>query len=200
MGHAVGWGDINDDGLLELAFSNQDGTGFGLYRNDSTEFIDITTSAGSFGISADKIIFADISGDYYPELLLTTRSGDARIFLNNQDETFTNITGNSGVSGHIYAAADFNNDGNLDIFSLTSSGSIVFTNNGDMTFTSNNIAPVASSFFCAVSCLDYNNDNYTDIYISNDGSTTSHLLKNNGDLTFTDVTNDAGVAYNGDKT
>ena len=198
LGHAVGWGDIDNDGLMDVGFSNQEGTEVWFYHNDSTGFTEITASAGLAGLSADKIIFADISGDYYPELLLTTRSGDAKIFLNNGDGTFSDITGSAGVYNRMFAAADFNNDGNLDLFVLSSGASIAYINNGDMSFTPSTIAPFSSSFSSAVACLDYNNDSFTDIYISYAGDGLSHLLRNNGDLSFTDVTNEAGVGFNAD--
>jgi len=196
LGHAVGWGDINDDGLLDLAFSNQDGSGFWLYKNEGTQFTNITASAGLSGQSVRKILIADLSGDYYPEIIL--RSGSSsRLFLNNQDETFTNISSGSGVSGTVFSAADFNNDGHLDLLSF-SSGTNLLMNNGDNTFTSQTISSVDDSFYTAVVCFDYNNDNYIDIFMSIDSSGQSRLLKNNGDLTFTDVTSDAGVVYSGD--
>ena len=147
LGHAVGWGDINDDGLLDLAFSNQDGSGFWLYRNDDGHFENITSSAGLSGQAVRKIIMADFTGDYYPEIIL--RSSSSKIFLNNQDETFTNITGGSGVFGTVFCAADFNNDGDLDLLTY-SSGTKVLLNNGDNTFTTLAISTIDDSFYSAV--------------------------------------------------
>jgi len=195
LGHAVGWGDINNNGLLDLAFSNQDGSGFWLYRNDDGHFENITASAGLSGQAVRKIIMADFTGDYYPEIIL--RSSSSKIFLNNQDETFTNITGGSGVFGKVFCAADFNNDGDLDLLTY-SSGTKILLNNGDNTFTTQAISTIDDSFYSAVVCFDYNNDGFIDIFMSIDSSGQSRLLKNNGDLTFTDVTSDAGVVYTGD--
>ena len=196
LGHAVGWGDINDDGFLDLAFSNQEGDGFWLYRNDNGHFENITASAGLSGQSVRKIIMADFTGDYYPEIIL--RSGSSsRIFLNNQNETFTNITSGSGIFGTVYCAADFNNDGDLDLLTY-SSGTKILLNNGDHTFTSQAISTIDDSFYSAIVCFDYNNDGFVDIFMSIDSSSQSRLLKNNGDLTFTDVTSDAGIVYTGD--
>jgi len=44
LGHSVGWCDIENDGDLDLAFSNQDGSGFWLYRNDGSTFTNINSS------------------------------------------------------------------------------------------------------------------------------------------------------------
>ena len=195
LGHAVGWGDINDDGLMDLAFSNQEGTGLWLYRNDGDTFTNISSSAGISSYSGDKIMFADLNGDYYPEIILRTRSATAEIFRNNGDETFSNVS--VGVSGKVFAVEDFNNDGDLDILSFTSSGTIVYTNDGDFTFTSHNIAPSGSSMYTAVTCLDYNNDTYTDIYITEDTDGECRLFRNNGDMTFTDVTTSTGTTFTG---
>ncbi len=50
LGHGVSWCDYNEDGDLDVAFSNQDGSGFWLYRNDGTQFTDVTAQAGLAGL------------------------------------------------------------------------------------------------------------------------------------------------------
>ena len=206
LGHAVAWGDIDDDGRLDLAFSNQggevNGLHFWLYRNTESGFVDISETSGLGNLYADKIIFADLNGDYYPELIVFKQSmtfppydpWEQTIYKNNGNNTFTKQT-STGVDYKVYAVADFNKDGLVDLLAWNNTGSlIVYTNNGDFNFTPTIISSVADVY--ATVCLDYNNDTYPDFYTSTYGENPNFLFKNNGDGTFTDVTTEAGVSYN----
>jgi hypothetical protein len=58
-----------------------------------------------------------------------------------------------------------------------------------------NIMPWMASVGAAAAAADYNNDGLTDVFVSSSGrNTPCHLYKNNGDGTFTDVAEAAGVA------
>ena len=205
LGHAVAWGDIDDDGKLDIAFSNQggevNGLHFWLYRNSEAGFVDISETSGLGELYADKILFADLNGDYYPELIAFKQEmnfppydpWEQTIYQNNGDLTFTKQT-STGVNYKVHAASDFNKDGLVDLLAWNNSGSlIVYTNNGNFDFTATTIGSVSDVY--AVSCIDYNNDTYPDFYTSTYGENPNYLFKNNGDGTFTDVTSEAGVSY-----
>ena len=106
------------------------------------------------------------------------------------------------------AVLDFNNDGRLDIF-LVNSGALVqgrqlvvdrsrpaywnrlYRNNGDGTFTDvtekAGLSGVATrNYGMGVATGDYNNDGFVDIYMTSFGK--NALYRNNGDGTFTDIT------------
>ena len=96
------------------------------------------------------------------------------------------------------AIFDYDNDGRLDI-AITSAfgGSTLYHNNGDGTFTDVSIRSrldAATNTF-AVAAGDYDNDGFTDLYITRAGFYVGdgQLLRNNGDGTFRDVTNEAGL-------
>ncbi len=85
-------------------------------------------------------------------------SGGHKLYSNNGDGTFTNVTAGSGFDTQTGTSienmpGDFNNDGWVDV---NGAGGIFMINNGDMTFT-----PSISPFYYAP-CGDLNNDGYLD--------------------------------------
>jgi hypothetical protein len=75
---------------------------------------------------------------------------------------------------------------------------ILYRNNGDGTFTDVSIPSHVAQYInkgMGVAFADYDNDGFTDIFVSND-TFPNLLLHNNGDGTFTDEATNAGVAYN----
>ncbi len=133
------------------------------------------------------------------------------LYRNNGDGTFTNVAKEARLAdprggwGSLFA--DYNNDGYPDLY-ITRGGwsgaadNTLYHNNGDGTFTdvtrrAGVRAPQSS--FCAA-WADYDNDGYLDLYIANgvisDGAA-NVLYRNNGDGTFTDTAEEAGVAHTG---
>ncbi len=92
------------------------------------------------------------------------------------------------------ALLDYNNDGLLDIF-LVNGGKI----NGTDDFQRSNPAGLANAgngnYGMGVAAADYDNDGFTDLYVTSFGK--NILYHNNGNGTFTDVTEKAGVAAGG---
>ena len=138
----------------------------------------------------------------------------------NQDMRFTDVTAELGIefqhvngeSGKKYfiepigsgvALFDFDNDTDLDLYFVNGSdlpgrtSSVPPTNrfyrNDNGTFIDiTDIASVGDTGYGLGCCVgDYNNDGFTDLYVTNYGPNT--LYRNNGDGTFTDVAGTAGV-------
>ena len=130
---------------------------------------------------------------------------------------FTNTFGSqekqyiTDVNGSGAAFLDYDRDGFIDIYlvngstreHLASSGSghapgnALYRNNGDQTFTDvTDTGGVGDrGWGVGVAAADYDNDGWTDIYITNYGPNV--LYRNNGDGTFSDVTLEAGVGDEG---
>ncbi|MEN8162685.1 MAG: CRTAC1 family protein [Acidobacteriota bacterium] len=198
LGQAVAWADIDNDGDQDLAFSNQDGSGFWLYRNDGNGFAEITTTAGLNTVAARKLLFAEITGDDWVDLVVVYSS--TSLWKNDGDNTFTNITGASGVGDSVLCLADFNNDGAADV--LTNGAGNDFSvqfGNGDGTFDSSSIVGSGPGGFSSV-CFDYDLDGLTDFYVGTGYggvNNANQLFRNNGDGSFTDVSASAGVGWTG---
>ena len=192
LGHAVGWGDINNDGYQDVAFSNQEGDGFWLYKNNEGVFQNITSSAGLFGNSGEKILFVEVNGDEWVDLVLRPRSGSQKIYLNNGDETF-NLMSSSGITEGIRLAADFDNDGWIDLVGTSNGTCTIFYNEEESGFQAENIGS-CSGIFAAIA-FDYNQDGFQDIYLSTYGDDQNFLFKNNGDGSFDNTTLEAGLSY-----
>ncbi len=148
-----------------------------------------------------------------------------RLYRNSGDGTFIDVTLQTGVGNTGYGigccVADYNNDGNRDLFVTNFGRNVLYHNNGDGTFTdvtqkSGTIDEPCFSTGCAFA--DYNNDGWVDLvvvnYVLTDLETAPDcsqngipaycrpedfdpapdvLYQNNGDGTFTDVTQKAGL-------
>jgi len=141
-----------------------------------------TMVAGIALFDYDNDGFLDIycvNGAEIPSLEKTSSAYWNRLFRNNHDGTFTDVTEKAGVAGSGYgmgvAIGDFNNDGNADIFVANVTGNQLFRNNGDGTFTDVTAkAGVAGAhahgkkmWSVGAGWFDYNNDGLLDLFVVN---------------------------------
>jgi hypothetical protein len=154
-----------------------------------------------------------------------------RLYHNNHDGTFTDVTEKAGLSGTGYsigvAAADFDNDGWTDLYVTGVNRNILYRNNHDGTFTDvtekGGVSGVNSAgkklLSVSAAWIDYDNDGLLDLFVTNylDWSPETSkicglpkkrlscppslypgepniLYHNNGDGTFTDVSDATGIA------
>ena len=143
---------------------------------------------------------------------------EARLFRNRGDGTFEDITAKSGLSGldgvGTAVFADYDNDGYKDAFiSRTFKPNQLFHNNGDGTFTDVTAKAGIGADCCTTvaSWADYDNDGRLDLYVGRyldarsklpttfyaRNGEPNQLYHNNGDGTFTNVTEKAGVGETG---
>jgi hypothetical protein len=102
-----------------------------------------------------------------------------RLFHNNHDGTFTDVTEKAGVAGAGYgmgvAVGDYDNDGRPDLFLANVTGNQLFHNNGDGTFTDVTAkAGLAGAqmngkkmWSVGAGWFDYNNDGLLDLFVVN---------------------------------
>ncbi len=240
--------DYNNDGLLDIFFTNgaaipsleKSDASYSnrLFRNNGDgTFTDVTEKAGLQGVGYSMGVAAgDFDNDGFVDLYVTGVNRN-QLFHNNGNGTFTDVTDKAGVAGIVpgqgkawsVAAGwfDYNNDGLLDLFVVNylnynikiatlcrdqglpsycppmdflGMPNILYRNNGDGTFTDVSEQSHISKYVgkgMGLAFGDFDNDGFTDIFVSND-TFENYLLRNNGDGTFTNVAVAAGVAYNAD--
>jgi hypothetical protein len=185
VGSGCAFLDYNNDGRLDLFLVNSSRLpGYpergplysALYRNNGDgTFTDVTRAAGlAVDCYAMGVAIADYDGDGFDDLYLTAL-GPNHLFHNNGNGTFTDVTRKAGVGDpHFSTSAawlDYNRDGKLDLF---------VCNYCEWTPQSNQLCPdpFGRQHMCSPT------------YYQGSPST---LYRNNGDGTFTDVTEKAGL-------
>lgn len=210
-------------GLKEISVSG---------HTDRNDYITESMSCGA--------AFLDYDNDGWLDILVLSgsRFGDSsptasnRLYKNNRDGTFTDVTKKAGLfrTGYAYGVTvgDYNNDGFEDLFITYWGQNVLYRNNGDGTFTDvtkeAGLLDKQARFGTGCVFFDYNRDGNLDLFVSNyvtfnpdsvprAGTSEScnyygipvncgprglpygrhSLYRNNGDGTFTDVTEASGL-------
>ena len=208
-----------------LSYPGQSGR---LYRNKGKDsFTDVTGQAGL--LTTDGRQFGVAVGDYDddgdPDLFVANDKTPNFLFQNNNDGTFSDIALASGVAYTEEGAdqprmgadaADYDNDGHLDIVIATFQwhGNTLYHNDGDGFFTDVSLqARIARESLPYLGMtalfLDYDNDGYQDLFIANghldrnvkeydpraDYAQRNQLFRNNRDGTFREMTDVSGPGF-----
>ncbi len=200
------FGDHHLDNIVE-------GTGAGVcvfdYNNDGWLDIYFTNGAWTKGVS--DVRGRDLRGK------LTNH-----LYRNNGNGTFTDVTEESGTGDKTFSsgcsAADYDNDGDVDLYVLNYGPNVLYRNNGDGTFTDVSKASGLDDPRWSLHAVwfDFDGDGWLDVYVANylkydDGKfrdfypaqgypgplsyagEPDRLYRNNGDGTFTEVTEQVGI-------
>jgi len=206
-GESVSWGDLDNDGDLDLYLANFIYPNVLFINNSDGTFTNIACEAGiedpDGGGIGSSLADYDNDGDLDIYVANGTYRGDgdpvSRLYRNNGDGTFTDVAVQAGVahSGDAMSAdfGDYNNDGYLDIFIVNRYNELnaLFKNNGDGTFADVTVEAglVDSCESVGFSWGDFDNDGFLDIFITNSDQP-NILYRNNGDGTFTQAVICAG--------
>ena len=195
-GSGVGLIDYDNDGWLDIyvvngsTFNAMDGKETPphaalFHNNHDGTFTDVTVKAG---VTNDRwgvgVAIADYDNDGWPDILVSNW-GKNRLYHNNHDGTFTDLAEKAGVQlGNWSTGAtwgDYDGDGRLDLFVP---GYVHFDRNNLPSGGDNGVPDTFCTFRgVQVNCGPRGLKGEPD-----------HLFHNNGDGTFTDVSEKAGVA------
>jgi enediyne biosynthesis protein E4 len=120
-----------------------------------------------------------VNGAAIPSLRKESPKYWNRLYHNNHDGTFTDVTEKAGVAGEGYgmgvAIGDYDNDGWPDIYVVNTGKNQLFHNNRDGTFTDvtdkagvgGGILDGKKMWSVSAAWVDYNNDGLLDLFVSN---------------------------------
>ena len=194
---ALGVGDFNGDGALDLATAGTTGASSAvniLLGNGDGTFT-VGASYPGTEVEPQSIAVADFNHDHKPDFAVAALFGGITVFLGNGDGTFVQEP-ELGVSGPVsVAAVDLNGDGNLDLAAANDAfvgdhevgGATVVMGKGDGTFHSATFYP-CDSLASYVAVGDFNGDNKPDLVIANYGGTSVSILLNTGVVNFSPTT------------
>lgn len=177
-GAGVGVLDINNDGLPDLFFAGNKVPSKLYLNKGNLIFEDITQRAGVITSGwATGVSIVDINADGLQDIYIcmadkdNSEKGKNQLFINQGDATFKESAASYGLDDDGYSTQaaffDFDNDGDLDVYILT---------NAVENFGHNNIRPIKDE---------------------GHGLSTDRLYRNNGDLTFTQISEQAGITIEG---
>lgn len=184
FGSGVAWIDYNDDGFPDLFFVNgAPGSSNALFRNNKDgTFSDVTQSSGLSAAATKSYKTGAAVGDYDNDGdldLYVTAFGPNVLYRNNGDGTFTDVTASAGVAGGANEWStstgffDFDRDSDLDLYVV---------NYLEYRLDDNpycGLRKPGYRMYCQPTMFDGKAD---------------RLFRNNGDGTFTDVSQEAGIA------
>ena len=213
-------GDFNRDGWQDLFLlaGGNGGVPDRLYINNGNgTFTDKAAAWGVASIEMGKgVAVGDYNKDGWPDLYVTSAGTPGsfgpckhRLYRNNAGTGFTNVAAAAGVActagvedGWGAAFGDYDLDGDLDLFVAGfadgNEGNRLFRNNGNGTFTdvTDAIGLFSTIDFTlkafAPRFVDMDGDRWPELLIASDYGT-SRYFRNDGDGTFTDVTDLGGT-------
>lgn len=203
------WADINNDGRIDAFVVNATEKRSMLFLNTGNgNFTDL----GNCGIDAQPQYFhgaswLDYDNDGFVDLLITNFFATRfhQLYHNNKNNTFTLVT-NTPITleserSMAPICGDYDNDGLVDIFIPNGDNrpNSLFKNMGNGQFQKITTGAIVTDTFNSVGAAwgDFNNDGFLDLYVANASNQNDNLYQNNGNGTFTSITNSPVVTDGG---
>ncbi|MBC8756174.1 VCBS repeat-containing protein [Kordia sp. YSTF-M3] len=173
------------------------------YFEDQATALGIGDHSGTIYLGGG-ISFCDFNDDGWDDITIATQTGDPlKIYKNNGDGTFsleTTLNPDNNTQQKQVVWVDYDNDGDKDLYIASDVGGSRLYRNDVTTLVNVSTTcglPTAVQDNYGASWGDYNNDGHLDVFLCNRGEITpqqNYLYKNNGDGTFSNVSNTAGIS------
>jgi len=199
--HGVSWADYNKDGHLDLFVASFFATQFNsLYLNNGDgTFTKATGNAVTMEASSSTCgVWGDYDNDGLIDLFVANTYGENNsLYQNKGNGNFLKINAGAIVNdgGHSVGGswADYDNDGDLDLFvaNAANENNFLYRNDGNGAFTKITTGIIVNDggHSHGSGWADYDNDGWLDLFVANDQNQNNGLYKNNKDGTFTKIEN-----------
>jgi hypothetical protein len=221
------WADYDNDGWLDLFVCNETGPNRLYHNKGNGTFEEVAAQAGMDGRDGGTwkgVAWIDYDGDRYPDLFLSDNTGSARLYRNNRNGTFSNVSESMGIDGPQTGfscwAFDYDNDGWPDLFATSYEPSLadvvkgligephdrhsnrLYRNLGGKKFQDATKEAGLDMVFAAMGSNfgDFDNDGYLDFYLGTGDPQLStlvpnRLFRNLGGRRFVDITGSSGTGH-----
>ena len=225
--NAAAWADYDNDGWVDLfiACERQPNR---LFRNRGNGTFEEVAARAGVDEKMEKFCkgcaWFDYDNDRFPDLLLNDLAGKARLYRNNRDGTFKNVSEELGIdgpsSGFPCWAFDYDNDGWIDIFATsydltlkdvvrgllgqehTRHSNRLYRNNHGKGFLDKTREAGLDMVFATMGCnfADFDNDGWLDMYLGTGDPNLATLVpnrmfKNVGGTRFAEITGTSGTGH-----
>lgn len=192
--------DMNNDYLDDIVSVNNTNIQI-FYQNPDGTFTEQNfTTTPAENMPSWSLAAGDLTGNGYNDLLYGGGSGVTFMMANDDGTQYNEVTFPQFVFSQRSNFVDLNNDGNLDAFVCHDVAPNVYYINdgeGNLEFNQGGIGDFPTGGHYGSVWFDYNNDGLQDMFMAKCGGgvdrRTNQLLRNNGDGTFTDVADEAGL-------
>lgn len=193
----VAVGDFDDDGLVDL-FMTGGPRANALYRQRAPfEFEEVAVSAGVAmpDVWSSGAAFADVNGDGYLDLYVCAYDAPNRLFLNDGAGKFSDVASKAGVAVKDASLMphfqDYDGDGDLDFYLVTNrlyrAGGLPEGKPTRMVNGQPELLPELQQYYRLVKSGPNN-------YVVTTKGRPDRLFRNDGEGSFTDVTEASGIA------
>ncbi|MCS5537853.1 MAG: FG-GAP-like repeat-containing protein, partial [Candidatus Poseidoniaceae archaeon] len=181
---SVSWGDIDNDGDLDLAVGN-----FGdqneIYLNTGSGLATTPTWTSTNSLQTYSLAWGDVDGDGDLDLAVGNDQANNEVYLNSNGEFATSAdwTSENSLNTRVVVWVDVDSDGDLDLSVGNANGNNeIYVNSGTSLAAAPDWTSSNSLATSGVAWGDIDDDGHLDMIVANDGGSNELYLSNNGVL------------------
>ncbi|MDC0056500.1 VCBS repeat-containing protein, partial [Deltaproteobacteria bacterium] len=184
---SVSWGDVDNDGDLDLAVGNL-GDQNEIYLNTGTGLATTPTWTSTNSLQTYSIAWGDVDGDGDLDLAVGNNQANNEVYINSNGEFATSAdwTSENSLNTRVVVWVDVDSDGDLDLSVGNANGNNeIYINSGTSLATTPDWTSSNSLSTSSVAWGDIDDDGHLDMVVANDGGSNELYLSNNGVLATT---------------